>query len=581
MPSITEAPKNFDFIVVGGGTAGCAVAGRLAENPKVNVLVIEAGTSNPELVDAITTPARAFELRGSKYDWAYKTSMIDRPEYTRIEKPNTRGKVLGGSSCLNYYTWLPGSAATFNDWIEYGGDEWGWDNVKEYLYKPATYHDDISKYSEKLKYIGQDGPIPVSHADLVPELQPFREALEKAWVSKGGELTDDVHNGTMRGLWNCTNSIYKGKRSSSWLYLKGKDNVAVLGHTHSKRVIIEDGKATGVEVIGPDGNEYTFHANYEVILSEGVFETPKLLMLSGIGPEKALKDFGIEPVVSSEHVGQNLLDHPIMPHVFRLKDGLGLDSHLLRPGPAHDAAVAAYNSENKGPYSSGLLEMVGLPRIDEWLERDPEYAAYKKANGGVDPFGPGGQPHFEIDFVPMFSDAFQWHIPCPPEGDWVTVIVDLLRPLSRIGNVTLKSRDPLEQPNVNINFFENRLDLIALRQGVRWVDDVLMNGEGMKDILGEDYPWPMPRQSDAAMETMIKERSQTGFHPCGTTRLAKDIKQGVVDSKLKVFGVDKLRVIDASIIPVIPDCRIQNAVYMIAEKGADYIKAAYPELYSS
>ncbi|PSR85574.1 hypothetical protein BD289DRAFT_368349 [Coniella lustricola] len=581
MPSINEAPKNFDFIVVGGGTAGCVVAGRLAENPKVNVLVIEAGISNPEDIDTITTPARAFELRGSKHDWAYKTSMINRPEYTRVEKPNTRGKVLGGSSCLNYYTWIPGSAATFNDWVEYGGEDWSWEGVKEYLYKPATYHDDRSEYPEKLKYIGQDGPIPVSHSDLVPELGPFREALEQAWVSKGGEITEDVHSGTMRGLWKCTNSIYNGKRSSSWMYLKGKDNVAVLGNTHSKRVVIEDGKATGVEVVGPDGNEYTFRANYEVIVSEGVFETPKLLMLSGIGPEETLKKFEIEPVIVSEHVGQNLLDHPIMPHVFRLKDGLGLDSHILRPGPAHDAAVAAYSTENKGPYTSGLLELVGLPRIDEWLEKDPEYAAAKKANGGVDPFGPGGQPHFEIDFVPMFSDAFQWHIPCPPEGDWLTVIVDLLRPVSRAGTVTLQSRDPLEQPKVDLNFFSNRLDLVALRQGVRYVDDVLMNGKGMKDIIGEDYPWPMPRQSDAAMETMIKERSQTGFHPCGTTRMGKDVEQGVVDNKLKVFGVDKLRVIDASVIPVIPDCRIQNSVYMIGEKGADYIKATYPELYSS
>lgn len=118
-----------------GGTAGCAVAGRLAENPKVSVLIIEAGIDNPGDVDAITTPARAFELRNSKYDWSYKTGMIDRPEYTRIEKPNTRGKVLGGSSCLNYYTWIPGSAATFDDWAPYGGEEWTWKSCKEYLYK--------------------------------------------------------------------------------------------------------------------------------------------------------------------------------------------------------------------------------------------------------------------------------------------------------------------------------------------------------------------------------------------------------------------------------------------------------------
>lgn len=120
-----------------GGTAGCVVAGRLAENPNVSVLVVEAGIDNPAAVDTITTPATAFSLRGSKYDWAFKTGMIDRPEYTRIEKPNTRGKVLGGSSCLNYYTWIPGSAATFDDWAEFGGIEWTWETCKEYLYKAS------------------------------------------------------------------------------------------------------------------------------------------------------------------------------------------------------------------------------------------------------------------------------------------------------------------------------------------------------------------------------------------------------------------------------------------------------------
>ncbi|KAL8338285.1 hypothetical protein RB601_006480 [Gaeumannomyces tritici] len=396
--------------------------------------------------------------------------MIDRPEYTRIEKPNTRGKVLDGSSCLNYYTWIPGSAATYDDWVPYGGAEWG----------------------EKLRYMGAGGPLPVSHPDLIPEAKPFRDALERAWVSKGEPLTDDVHGGTMRGLWRCTNSIYNGKRSSSWLFLEGKRNVTVPDHTHAKRLVIEGGRAAGIEAIGPDG-------------------------------EATL-------------------------------DGCGLDRHLLRAGLEKDAAVSAYRWKYKGPYTSGLLELVGLPRIDEQLAACPEYAAYKAANGGVDPFGPGGQPHFEIDFVPMFSDALQWHIPCPPAGDHLTVIVDLLRPLSRSGAVTLNSADPLEQAKIDINFFWHDLDLVAMREGVRWVDD--------------------------AMETMIKERSQTGFHPCGTNRMAKSIDEGVVDANLKVFGVDRLRVIDASIIPVIPDCRIQMAVYAIGEKGADMIKAAHPDLYS-
>jgi choline dehydrogenase len=180
----------------------------------------------------------------------------------------------------------------------------------------------------------------------------------------------------------------------------------------------------------------------------------------------------------------------------------------------------------------------------------------------------------------MFCDPFQWHFPAPATGDYLTVIVDLMRPLSRSGVVKLNSADPFEQPYINLNFFSNDLDLIALREGVRMIDDMLMNGDGMKDMIESDYPWPLPRNSDEAMIRQILERSQTGFHPCGTCRFGKDIEQGVVNPKLQVHGVQQLRVIDASVFPVIPDCRIQNDVYMVAEKGADIIKAANPSLYS-
>lgn len=184
----------------------------------------------------------------------------------------------------------------------------------------------------------------------------------------------------------------------------------------------------------------------------------------------------------------------------------------------------------------------------------------------------------------MFADAFQWHFPIPPEGDWLTVIVDLVRPLSKNGYVRLNSLDPHEQPEINLNYFSNELDILALREGVRFIDDILMNGEGTRDVIGEDYPWPMPRDSDEEMDRVILDRAQTGFRkksmlivsylrcsdcctdPCGTARLSKDIEQGVVDPKLRVHGTNNLRVIDASVIPVIPDCRIQNAVYMIGEK---------------
>jgi choline dehydrogenase-like flavoprotein len=203
----------------------------------------------------------------------------------------------------------------------------------------------------------------------------------------------------MSGLVESVNTIYKGYRSSSWTYLEGKKNVFVLSETNSKKLVISDGKATGVEVIGPDGSVHTFSANYEVIVSSGVYETPKLLMLSGVGPKKTLDAFGIKTIVDSAHVGQNLLDHPILAHVFKLKEGYGLDHHLLRAGPEHTGAVTAYRKDRSGPLGSGLLELVGFPRIDKQLKTSKPYREYLEKNNGVDPFGPGGQPHFEIDFV--------------------------------------------------------------------------------------------------------------------------------------------------------------------------------------
>lgn len=415
---------------------------------------------------------------------------------------------------------------------------------------------------------------------MVPELQPFRDALTKAWVSKGGLLRDNVYEGTQEGLVKNLNSIYKGVRTTSVEYLTGKPNITILAETEAVKLIISDGTATGIEVLDAKGSKAIISAKREIIVAAGAFQTPHVLMLSGIGPKDHLDAYGISCLIDSKHVGQNLLDHPIMPHVFKFKAPVGLDHHLLQNTLEKQAAQAAYQKDHTGPFHSGLLELIAFPRVDERLEKYPEYRKAKEANGGLDPFGPDGQPHFEIDFVPMFSDAFQFHFPPPADGsDCLTVIVDLLRPLSKPGEVRLQSKDHKVQPYINENFLENDLDILALREGVRYIDDILMNGEGMKDLLGEDYPWPLPRTSDEAMNRQILERCQTGYHPCGTARLGKNIEQGVVDPHLKVHGISRLRVIDASIFPVIPDCRIQNDVYMVAEKGADMIKADYPDLY--
>lgn len=193
--------------------------------------------------------------------------------------------------------------------------------------------------------------------------------------------------------------MYKGTRSDSTVFVTGKDNITIMHSTLATKINFEGDTAVSVTVVRADRNEMTINAKNEIIIAGGVFETPKLLLLSGIGPRRELARHGIDPVIISEHVGEHLLDHPILPHVFRLKDGLGLDHIILRGGPEHDAAVQQYDKNKTGPLASGLLEMVAFPRIDTQLE---EYEAYRKArsnNGGKDPFGPGGQPHFEIDFV--------------------------------------------------------------------------------------------------------------------------------------------------------------------------------------
>ncbi|KAL4759426.1 GMC family oxidoreductase [Aspergillus foveolatus] len=573
--------SRFDFIVIGGGTAGNTAAGRLASNPSVRILVIEAGAPNPYSIPEITTPSSAMDLRGSIYDWAYKTTLVKRDDYERIEKPNTRGKVLGGSSSLNYFTWLPGCKPTFDMWREYGGADWTWEKLLPYLRKSATYHDDLGIYPAELQKIGPgDGPIHISHAELLDGMQSFRDAITTAWKNMEETVEENVYDGEMLGLTHCVDSIYQGQRSGSWLFVRDKPNVIILSGAYSKRLVIDDKTCKGVTAILSSGEEQTFYASREVVLSQGVFETPKLLMLSGIGPAEQLVKHGISPILDSPHVGQNLIDHPGVPFVLQVKEGYGMDDYLLRKGSEQNkAAQSIYETSRTGPVSSGLLELVGFPRVDKYLERDEHYRRAKEQFGGKDPFSPDGQPHFELDFVCMFGSAFQWHYPVPKKGNYLTVVVDLVRPISDPGEVTLIDSDPLTQPAINLNFFSSDLDIIAMREGIRFSYDLLTKVDGFRELVIAEYPWEMPLDNDAEMKRAVLDRCQTAFHPVGTARLSKDVKQGVVDPELRVHGIKGLRVADASVIPVIPDCRIQNSVYMVGEKCADLIKESHRDLY--
>ena len=277
--------------------------------------------------------------------------MVRRDDYERIEKPNTRGKALGDSSTLNYFTWVPGCRPTFDRWAEYGGNEWSSEPLVPYLRKSASYHDDATLYSEELKKIGAGGPLPISHAELIDSMKHFRDAVAKAWKSRGEKITENIYDGEINGLTHCCDSIYKGERTGSYLFVKGNPNITIASEIHSKKLIINeaDRSCKGVRVIDSSGNELNFYATPEVIVSQGVFETPKLLMLSGIGPARELTKHGIDVVVDSRHAGQNLIDHPGVPFVLRVKDGYGMDDYLMRKGPKNDEVLSAYKKDRSGP----------------------------------------------------------------------------------------------------------------------------------------------------------------------------------------------------------------------------------------
>ncbi|KAJ5215178.1 CAZyme family AA3 [Penicillium citrinum] len=381
-------------------------------------------------------------------------------------------------------------------------------------------------------------------------MQPFRDLLTKAWKSTGHPITENIFDGTMSGLIHSVNTIYKGRRSGSFLCVADKPNVTILPQAHSKSLIIDaaDKICQDVTVILDSGQELNLFANCEVIVSESVFETPKLLMLSGIGPSAELKKHNIPVVVDRPYVGQHLLDYSGVLFVLCVKDGFGMDDYMLQKGTLHnDQAIKTYENNHYGPLGSGFLGMVGFPLIDKYLEKDPF--------------------------------AFQWHYPTPSKGNYITVIVDLVHPVPEGGTVTLHSNDPLQQANINLNYFNNDLDIIAIREGIRSAYNVLKNGEGFKNIIEDEYPWPMPLHDDNLIKRTVLDRSQTSFHPCGIAHSSKNIQQGVVDPGLKVHSIKNLRVIDASCIPVIPDCRIQNSVYMVPEKGADAIKLDHSDFY--
>tara|TARA_Y100001970_G_scaffold24673_1_gene29472 strand:+ start:819 stop:2480 length:1662 start_codon:yes stop_codon:yes gene_type:complete len=545
--------NNFDYIIAGGGSAGCTLASRLAEDSSISVLLIEAGGSGKSLFTKMPG-GNGFIIGNPKFDWVQYSTPQPNLNNRKIFYP--RGKGLGGSSLLNGMIYMRGGAGDFNRWRQKGLEGWSYEKVLPYFKKSVSaYHRENSKYH------GQNGPLKITPAGNYSKVD---EIFVKACEEAGAIYNDDFNGEKLSGVGKYDVKVWKGiRQSSSEAYLKTKPkNLTIFKNTHVINLIIEKSKAIGLNL--SSGKVY---ANCEIILSLGAFGSPKCLMLSGIGPENHLKEHGIKVVNNLPGVGENFYDHPIVPMNWAFKNPkmslakyqridkailLGLNYIFFKKG----LAAAPFWSTNL--FHS--LREDELPELQIFMtamcfKEEPDNSSFnleKILNIGSLFFSRGKKAspgmHFQIN---------------------------LLRPKST-GTVKLKSSNPKDEVLINPNWFSDPLDMNDMVEGMKHMRKVISQ-PSFKNIVGEEIQPGNNFKNDFELKEAVRNFVQTGHHPASTCAMGSDNNVlAVLDEKLRVKGIKNLRVVDASSFPDMISGNINASVIMIAEKAADMILGKEP-----